>query len=91
MKHIKYYESFQNIKINELVESIFNLNKKNGKIDTSFGKKNLEGLINLIKSDKSVIEIATGIFNSNEKNGKIDTSFGKKTLKGLENMIKDLK
>jgi hypothetical protein len=72
----------------DIVKAIFEPNEMSGQIQTSRGKKSIEGLSDMISNTQFDSEtIAKSIFTINSSNGKIETNYGKKTLKGLENMI----
>jgi hypothetical protein len=84
----KYLERGGNIE--EIAQSIFDLNQRKGKIKTNFGDKTIEGLSSMIENENyTPKEIAVAILNQNEKNGKIATSYGNKTIVGLTEMIED--
>jgi len=72
-----------------IATSIFSQNEKKGRISTSFGDKNYEGLQAMIENDNYTSEeVAEAIFYPNNKKGKIKTSFGDKSLQGLLDMVR---
>ena len=71
-----------------VVKAIFDSNESGEQIQTSYGKKSLEGLSSMIGArDFDSETIAKSIFIMNSSKGKISTDWGDKTLKGLTSMI----
>jgi hypothetical protein len=72
----------------DVVKAIFDSNEMGGQIQTSRGKKSLDGLISMMGArDLDSETIAKSIFTMNSSNGKVSTYWGEKTLKGLTSMI----
>ena len=64
----------------QVASAIFSPNSKKGKISTSFGDKNIEGLTAMIENDDySAKEIANAIFVYNEKRDKVKLIMATKT------------
>lgn len=72
----------------DVVKAIYDSNESEGQIQTSRGKKSLDGLHSMMGArDLDSETIAKSIFTMNSSNGKVSTGWGEKTLKGLTSMI----